>query len=204
MICLYVQVKSDMRLAPNTRNSLTSKLKFWLEGALETQSEGKLYLEELRLKEITPRCATSTWALTDFKDDVVILGWYTCLPFIIFTCLVKEIYEITQKWPDSCLQGMEMLENWSLQPHVAFISCSVQCCQFSSLWQSGGCCPYSATCSCYQLQCSVLPVFKSLAVKSGHFLVMCKSYQLPVSKAIIPRAETENSSSWSGENPMKR
>ncbi|KAJ9594736.1 hypothetical protein L9F63_013946 [Diploptera punctata] len=69
------EVKADMRLAPNSRNCLSSELKHFLDEELVTQSNKKLYLYQLRRKEITPRCAASTWTFSDFRDDdVVILG----------------------------------------------------------------------------------------------------------------------------------
>ncbi|PSN33741.1 hypothetical protein C0J52_23553 [Blattella germanica] len=70
---LYKQVKADMRLAPSKRTILTSELRKTLDKALEIQDQGKLYLEQLKNKEINPQSTTTTWALSDFKNDVVIL-----------------------------------------------------------------------------------------------------------------------------------
>jgi hypothetical protein len=64
-----------MRLAPSTRTELTVDLKQSLDHYIESQSQDKLYLGQLRSKEIIPRTSSSTWALNDFKDDeILILG----------------------------------------------------------------------------------------------------------------------------------
>lgn len=64
-----------MRLAPSTRTKLTAELKQSLDRCIEIQSQDKLYLDQLRSKEIIPQTSSSTWALNDFKDDeILILG----------------------------------------------------------------------------------------------------------------------------------
>jgi hypothetical protein len=64
-----------MRLAPSARTNLTAALKQSLDRGIESQSRDKLYLDQLRSKEIIPQTSSSTWALNDFKDDdIVILG----------------------------------------------------------------------------------------------------------------------------------
>jgi hypothetical protein len=74
-LCMHVfwQVKADMRLAPSTRTKLTVLLKQTLDQCIESQSEDQLYIDEIRIKKIIPQTSSSTWALSDFKD-VVILG----------------------------------------------------------------------------------------------------------------------------------
>jgi hypothetical protein len=64
-----------MRLAPSTRTKLTAELKQSLDQCIESQSQDKLYIDQLRSKEIIPQTSSSTWALSDFKDDdILILG----------------------------------------------------------------------------------------------------------------------------------
>jgi len=64
-----------MRLAPSTRTKLLAGLKQSLDRCIESQSQDKLYLDQLRSKEIIPQTSSSTWALSDFKDDEIqILG----------------------------------------------------------------------------------------------------------------------------------
>jgi len=64
-----------MRLAPSTRTKLTAELKQSLDQCIESQSQDKLYLDQLRSKKIIPQTSSSTWALDDFKDDeILILG----------------------------------------------------------------------------------------------------------------------------------
>jgi len=66
-----------MRLAPSTRTKLTTELKQSLDRCIESQSQDKLYLDQLRSKEIIPQSSFCTWALSDFKDDeILILGMY--------------------------------------------------------------------------------------------------------------------------------
>jgi len=64
-----------MRLAPSTRTKLTAELKQSLDQCIESHSQDKLYLDQLRNKEIIPQTSSCTWALSEFKDDeILILG----------------------------------------------------------------------------------------------------------------------------------
>lgn len=67
------QVKADMRLAPSTRTKLTAEQKQSLDRCIESQSQDKLYVDQLRSKEIIPQTSSSTWALNDFKDDDIVI-----------------------------------------------------------------------------------------------------------------------------------
>jgi hypothetical protein len=71
---IFLQVKADMRLAPSTRTKLTVELKQLLDQCIESQSEDQLYLDQIRSKKVIPQTSSSTWALKDFKDDIVIMG----------------------------------------------------------------------------------------------------------------------------------
>jgi chromatin assembly factor 1 subunit A len=62
-----------MRLAPSTRTKLTAELKQSLDQCIESQSQDKLYLDQLRSKKIIPQTSSSTWALDDFKDDEILI-----------------------------------------------------------------------------------------------------------------------------------
>jgi hypothetical protein len=74
MYAHFLQVKADMRLAPSTRTKLTEELKQSLDQWIENQSADQLYLDQIRSKQIIPQTSPCTWALSDFKDDVLILG----------------------------------------------------------------------------------------------------------------------------------
>jgi hypothetical protein len=74
MYAQFLQVKADMRLAPRTRTKLTEELKQSLDQCIESQSADQLYLDQIRSKQIIPQTSSCTWALSDFKDDVLILG----------------------------------------------------------------------------------------------------------------------------------
>ncbi|PNF43847.1 hypothetical protein B7P43_G06048 [Cryptotermes secundus] len=67
------EVKADMRLAPSTRKKLTEEVKRSLDQCVESQSADQLYLDQIRSKQIIPQTSPCTWALSDFKDDVIIL-----------------------------------------------------------------------------------------------------------------------------------
>jgi hypothetical protein len=70
----FLQVKPDMRLAPSARRELTGELKLSLEQCIERQSADQLYLDQIRSKQVIPQTSSCTWALSDFKDDILILG----------------------------------------------------------------------------------------------------------------------------------
>jgi hypothetical protein len=70
----FLQVKPDMRLAPSARRELTGELKRSLDQCIESQSADQLYLDQIRSKQVMPQTSSRTWSLSDFKDDVLILG----------------------------------------------------------------------------------------------------------------------------------
>lgn len=74
MYAHFLQVKADMRLAPSTRTKLNEEVKRSLDQCIESQSADQLYLDQIRSKQIIPQTSPCTWALSDFKDDVIILG----------------------------------------------------------------------------------------------------------------------------------
>lgn len=66
------EIKSDMRLAPVTRDSLSKDKKTYLDEILEKQDEHKSYTDDLKNGKKT--CSTGrTWPYEDANDDVVIV-----------------------------------------------------------------------------------------------------------------------------------
>ncbi|XP_069695824.1 chromatin assembly factor 1 subunit A-like [Periplaneta americana] len=67
------EVKADMRLAPNTRITLTTERKQLLDESMGNQAKSASYLDDIRNKKVTPQSSSCTWAVSDFKNDVIIL-----------------------------------------------------------------------------------------------------------------------------------
>jgi hypothetical protein len=63
-----------MRLAPSARRELTGELKQSLDQCIGSQAADQLYLDQIRSKQVIPQTSSCTWALSDFKDDILILG----------------------------------------------------------------------------------------------------------------------------------